>query len=419
MIQTSFNFGNIDSKAAYTGGLAGMMTAIQAAHRTFLSCGNYGNISTSGKYAGGLAGSIEKSFDWNIKYGIGSFDYCYNCGNIKSTNKEAVISGILGQTVDYSFTIMNCYNSGILEAKYPEDAIVAQIVLMMTYPDDAYQCNNYCIAEGNEHSFACWPDDYLNVQYYGVKGSRYADGFTLEEMINGTLCDTLNENGEVYSQVNGRPATTDSVRPGDENKGLVQINGEYYEFDGNGKYIGKAKIPDKRFDDVKDADYFFKPVLWAIWKGITAGTAENAFSPNGKCTRAQIVTMLWRAAGSPEPETKDNPFGDVKADDYFYKPVLWAVENGITSGTAKGVFSPHAVCTRAQAVTFLWVCNDRTVPENKNIAFSDVIGDDYYFTAVLWAVEKGVTAGTGPSTFSPNADCTRGQIVTFLYKANY
>lgn len=171
---------------------------------------------------------------------------------------------------------------------------------------------------------------------------------------------------------------------------------------------------DNPFADVKNGDYFYNPVLWAAKENITSGTTDTTFSPNESCTRGQTVTFLWRAAGSPEPTTTVNPFTDVKENDYFYKAVLWAYENGITQGTSVSEFSPSATVTRGQTVTFLY----RSAGENTNgeNPFTDVRAGDYYYDSVLWAYGNDITSGTSIATFSPNEDCLRGQIVTFLYR---
>ena len=170
------------------------------------------------------------------------------------------------------------------------------------------------------------------------------------------------------------------------------------------------------FDDVAEDTYYFDAVEWAVKEGITTGTSDTTFSPDMTCTRAQAVTFLWRAAGSPEPKSNVMPFEDVAAEAYYYKAVLWAVENGITKGTSATTFSPDADCTRAQIVTFLWRAQKSPAAIGVN-PFTDVAADAYYVDAVLWAVEEKVTNGTSATTFSPDADCTRAQIVTFLYRA--
>ena len=174
-----------------------------------------------------------------------------------------------------------------------------------------------------------------------------------------------------------------------------------------------AEIETLDFADFSTDAYYYEAVKWAAKKGITGGTGDGTFNPNGSCTRAHIVTFLWRAAGSPEPKSTVS-FADVPADSYYAKAVAWAVENGITLGTGDGTFSPNATCTRAQSVTFLYRALG-TAPTTVN-GFTDVTADAFYADAVAWAVESGVTNGTSASTFSPNNGCTRAQIVTFLYR---
>lgn len=170
------------------------------------------------------------------------------------------------------------------------------------------------------------------------------------------------------------------------------------------------------FSDVFLEDYCAKPVQWAVDNAITGGTSATTFSPGRACTRGEIVTFLWRAAGKPEPSGSVSPFTDVNPGDYFYKPVLWAVENNITTGSGSDAFLPRQSCTRAQAVTFLWRAKGQPFAENPG-NFADVYQGAYYESAVGWAVENGITTGVGNGRFGPNGTCTRGQIVTFLYRA--
>ena len=169
------------------------------------------------------------------------------------------------------------------------------------------------------------------------------------------------------------------------------------------------------FTDVSTSAYYYDAVLWAVENGVTNGTSANTFSPDMDCTRAQMVTFLWRAAGAPEPTTATNPFTDVSSSAYYYDAVLWAVEEGITSGTSATTFSPDVTCTRAQTVTFLYRANGSPAVSGSN-PFSDVAADAYYAAAVQWAVTQGVTTGVSATTFAPDTACTRGQIVTFLYR---
>ena len=169
------------------------------------------------------------------------------------------------------------------------------------------------------------------------------------------------------------------------------------------------------FVDVATGSYYEDAVDWAVENGITTGVSANRFGPNGVCTRAQAVTFLWRAAGSPAPRSRTMPFTDVPAGSYYYDAVLWAVENGITKGTSETRFSPDDTCTRAQIVAFLWRSEKSPAAGTAN-PFADVKSDAYYADAVLWAVKENITKGTTSTTFSPNADCTRAQIVTFLWR---
>ena len=171
-----------------------------------------------------------------------------------------------------------------------------------------------------------------------------------------------------------------------------------------------------RFVDVPSGSYFEEAVNWAVANGITTGTSATTFDPDGICTRAQAVTFLWRAAGSPAPANSATPFTDVAADSYYAQAVAWAVENGITKGTSDTTFSPDAHCSRAQIVTFLWRAQKSPVVTAAN-PFADVSVDAYYVNAIQWAVSEGVTTGTSAVTFSPDADCTRAQIVTFIWRA--
>ena len=170
------------------------------------------------------------------------------------------------------------------------------------------------------------------------------------------------------------------------------------------------------FVDVATGSYYEDAVDWAVENGITKGTDDTHFSPDGICTRAQAVTFLWRTAGSPKPETRAMPFTDVPVGSYYYDAVLWAVENGITKGTSDTTFSPNMTCSRAQIVAFLWRSEKSPAAGTAN-PFADVKSDAYYADAVLWAVKENITKGTTSTTFSPNAGCTRAQIVTFLYRA--
>lgn len=219
------------------------------------------------------------------------------------------------------------------------------------------------------------------------------DGFKLDDL---TVTDKNGKELKLTDKGNGKYTFT---MPASK----VEINATFAK-----------EIETSPFSDVSTSAYYYEAVKWAQEKGITGGIGNGLFGPNQPCTRAQIVTFLWRAAGSPEPKSMSS-FSDVSTDSYYAKAVAWAVENGITTGTGDGKFSPDATCTRAQSVTFLFRAIGKLV--DSKAEFSDVLTDSYYANAVAWAVENGVTNGIGDGLFGPDNSCTRAQIVTFLFRA--
>ena len=177
-------------------------------------------------------------------------------------------------------------------------------------------------------------------------------------------------------------------------------------------------VPENPFDDVAENQYFFEAVLWAVANGVTTGKTETAFAPDDPCTRAQAVTFLYRAAGSPAlPEDCENPFRDVSRSDYYYDAVLWAVSQGITNGVSADRFAPDVTCTRGQIVTFLYRAAGSPAVRSAENPFADVSDGAYCYVPILWAVGNGITNGTSATTFSPDAPCTRAHVVTFLHRA--
>jgi len=193
----------------------------------------------------------------------------------------------------------------------------------------------------------------------------------------------------------------------------VDKAGGFPEFILSDEPIKTAPVID--FTDVPADAYFADAVAWAVSKNVTTGTSPTTFSPSNPCTRAQVVTFLWRAAGEPKPTKSDNPFTDVPSGQYYYDAVLWAVENEITTGMSATSFAPNATCTRAQIVTFLYRYAKGTAPSATN-PFKDVKSSDYFYAPVMWAVENEITTGMSSTSFAPTATCTRAQVVTFLYR---
>ena len=181
--------------------------------------------------------------------------------------------------------------------------------------------------------------------------------------------------------------------------------------------IGVEAMVDPIFSDVAADGYYSRALDHCYAKGWVSGVTETTFAPDNACVRAQVVTFLWRAAGCPEPKRGVNPFVDVKQSDFYYDAVLWAAENGITAGTDATHFSPMGACNRAQVVTFLWRAFGQPTPETQTHPFTDVPGGSFFEAPVLWAVEEGITSGMTATSFGPNASCIRAQIVTFLYRA--
>ncbi len=226
-------------------------------------------------------------------------------------------------------------------------------------------------------------------------------------------------------RVRAQPNTTSTIlgvlKQGTAVETLGETNGWYLiKYNGQDGYISKAytttekpNAPTVKFTDVSQSDWFYEPVMWAVSNHITAGVSDTKFGPNQICTRAQAVVFLWNQAGRPTVSRK-NAFTDVKSSDWYYQAVQWAVSKGITGGTSKTTFSPNKTCNRAEIVTFLWNRAGKPTVSSKN-PFTDVKSSDWYYQAVQWAVAKGVTGGTSKTTFSPKKACTRAQIVTFLY----
>ena len=205
---------------------------------------------------------------------------------------------------------------------------------------------------------------------------------------------------------------------GDDVKLTDQGNGKYtFAMPAGGAEVSADFVKETKenpFTDVPSGAYYYDAVLWAVENGVTDGVTATLFAPDASCTRAQIVTFLWRAAGSPEP-VGTSAFTDVPASAYYAKAVAWVVENGITTGTSDTTFSPDAPCTRGQSMTFLY--RARKGAANASTGFTDVPAGAFYAAPVAWAVENGITNGTSTATFSPDAPCTRAEIVTFLYRA--
>ena len=250
------------------------------------------------------------------------------------------------------------------------------------------------------------------------------DGANYTVTVSGADADLLSATFYSYEAGELEPARNETLEQlpvtDDSSCTIFVPEDDYDDFyvedaDGIVYYPGDDITPLVNFTDVPAGAYYADAVKWAVAEGITSGTSPTTFSPNNGCTRAQMVTFLWRAAGCPEPESDYEPFRDVPKDAYYRKAVLWAAGESITSGTSPTTFSPNATVTRAQTVTFLWRWEGEPEADQRS-GFRDVPAGQYYSEAVSWAVEAGITNGTGTTTFSPGQTCTRAQIVTFLWR---
>ena len=402
------------------------------------SASNPGSFTMNGGTVTNLYVEHDANYGATFKYNDGTIEHLY----LSKENGN-------GQSIEVTPVKGVIYNGGVKE----EDLVT----LTLKYNDGATADTTYNVASGTTitlptprrsgYTFNGWYDGskfYAAGASYTVSAtvtlnaswSYISSGSSSYDPTYSVSTPSKTENGSVTvspKNASKGDTVTVTVKPDSgyvlETLTVTDKNGNELTLKdkGNGKYTftmpaGKVEVKAtfmednsmlNFFYDVPNNAYFYEAVKWAVKNGITTGVGDNLFAPEQPCTRAQIVTFLWRAAGSPEPKSTVS-FADVPAGSYYAKAVAWAVENGITLGTGDGTFSPDATCTRAQSVTFLYRALG-TAPTTVN-GFTDVAAGDFYAEAVAWAVENGVTNGTSASTFSPNAGCTRAQIVTFLFR---
>ena len=281
--------------------------------------------------------------------------------------------------------------------------------------------------------------------YLDTKGNTYQIGGIDGGVANVTVCGSFNSDGvaAVYDITTGTAycilnQPVNGVFPAIQGSDLIDPSVYFPGYDGTGTPSSTPNVDDlvvieenglygylrldlkaqiNPFTDVPAGSWYEAPVLWALENGVTSGTSDTTFSPGSQCLRAHVVTFLWNAENTPEPTAYTKSFTDVPSGAWYYKPVHWAVENGITSGTSETTFGAGDVCSRYQVVYFLWAAAGKPRPETTENPFTDVKPSHFFYKAVLWAVENGITSGTSETTFSPTAPCNRAQVVTFLYAA--
>ena len=252
-----------------------------------------------------------------------------------------------------------------------------------------------------EHKHELFYDDLTGIVYHLFTSNGNFYRIFVLDTVTGTITEQGNV-GEVFLDED----TWANI--GDTFSGLVFVDGVSLE----------PVVKENPFVDVTEDDFYFDSVLWAYENGITAGKGgDDTFCPDLNCSRAEVVTFLWRAHGAPEMDGVENPFVDVSDDAYYYDAVLWAYENGITAGKGSdNTFCPALECTRAEVVTFLWRAAGEPDADAEEIPFTDVEDGKWYTEAVLWAYENGITSGKGNGTFGTTLNCTRGEVVTFMYR---
>lgn len=420
-------------------------------------------VNISGGQFAGTKAAIIKSSTSNATIAIsgGSFSQPVKKDYLDSS-LNAELKRASGETPYSYYTSMN----DALAAAKPGDTVTdlkatteLKVTLTMKYNDGATADITYNVASGTTitlptpahrsgYTFNGWYDGskfYAAGASYKVSAtatlnaswSYISSGSSSYDPTYSVSTPSKTENGSVTvspKSASKGDTVTITVKPDSgyvlETLTVTDKNGDELKLTdkGNGKYtftMPGSKVEVKAtfmednsvlnfFYDVPNGAYFYEAVKWAVDKGITNGLSDTMFGPYESCTRAQIVTFLWRATGSPEPKTASS-FTDVPANAYYAKAVAWAVENGITNGMTATMFAPDATCTRGQSVTFLYRALKGTASGSAN--FTDVKSDAFYADAINWAVANNVTNGTSNTTFSPNADCTRAEIVTFLYRA--
>lgn len=383
----------------------------------------YQQSDTDGKYV----------LKFNLNGGIGTFPTQYKTPGVSITIPERIPSrdgySFLKWSYSYSYGAGGGFGSISPGATYSYEGnadFTAEWgknynVTVFAYSADGSD-NVVTFDFKDDHNSVSNVSYYNNPKSYGVYGLSYwDDSYEISNIrLNGACKYELEQGalkGDVSSDVNviikSVPHSYNGYTVIKEATATSTGIKRYHCTVCNQEHDEETPMLVNPFKDVQSNAYYYSSVLWAVDSSITSGTTRTTFDPEGICTRSQIVSFLWRAAGSPEPKSLTNKFTDVSASAWYYKAVLWAVENGITSGTSATTFAPNKSCTRAEAVTFLWRANG-TPSASFNNKFTDISYTAYYTQAVLWAVENGITSGVSANKFSPNGVCTRAQIVCFL-----
>ena len=418
-VQYCANTGDMTSWTPCTGGIVGQL--IQ--NSKVINCYSTGKIVPLGKGTtdfGGIAGTVGTGTEIRHCYFAGEVDLSQYTATTPYKRLGGIVGGVSSDTPVFENNYFIETENVTACSKYTEAGTAKSLEYMKT--EDFF--NEITAASGNYRfnpngtpllpapkyavSFVVTPAELTNV-VIKINGQAVENPVDLEAgtytvEVSADNCEVFNLNITITADTATHTQTI----------AMTYLPSDYTMFIGAiAAFL--TKVETSPFSDVSTSAYYYEAVKWAQEKGITGGIGNGLFGPNQPCTRAQIVTFLWRAAGSPAPMLNKNPFTDVHTSDYYYDAVLWAVQNGITNGTSAKTFSPDATVTRAQVVTFLWRANDQ--PAAGNSGFLDVSSNAYYARAVDWAFANGITTGVDYGAFGPDTACTRAQIVTFLYRA--
>ena len=418
-VQYCANTGDMTSWTPHTGGIVGQLYQ----GSKIINCYSTGKIVPLGKGTtdfGGIAGTVGTETEIRHCYFAGEVDLSQYTATTPYKRLGGIVGGVSSGTPVFENNYFIETENVTACSKYTEAGTAKSLEYMKT--EDFF--NEITAAGGNYRfnpngtpllpapkyavSFVVTPAELTNV-VIKINGQAVENPVDLEA---GTYTVEVSaDNCEVF---NLNITITADTATHTQNIAMTYLPSDYTMFIGAiAAFL--TKVETSPFSDVSTSAYYYEAVKWAQKKGITGGIGNGLFGPNQPCTRAQIVTFLWRAAGSPAPMLNKNPFTDVHTSDYYYDAVLWAVQNGIINGTSAKTFSPDATVTRAQVVTFLWRANDQ--PAAGNSGFLDVSSNAYYARAVDWAFANGITTGVDYGAFGPDTACTRAQIVTFLYRA--
>ena len=374
------------------------------------------------QYPEGTPWTNDNSYQWHNRYSEGSTTY-----NTYTGNGCAGFAMILSDAAFGTTSMAQRVNSFTYDDIGVGDIVRLpghSVIVLEKYSDEIV------IAEGNFNSSVHWG---RTVTYAQVMTSDYiiqrSNATTPTQITQSSF--TVDMSNETYDgSAKTKTIQSSLIKDADYTVGYsnnVNVGTATITITGIGDYTGtlsyyftieeKNTQAETAFTDVTHGEYYYNAVLWAVENGITSGTSATTFSPSNSCTRTEAVTFLWRAAGQPVPSSEKMPFTDVKHGEYYYNAVLWAVENGITSGTSATSFSPGTVCNRAEIATFLYRAAGSPAVTGSN-RFHDVLPAAFYYNAIIWASDKSITSGTSANAFSPLDNCTRGQIVTFLYRSS-